>query len=89
VAALNRKAENEIINLAGSEFVTINQVIQNLRKIFGEVKVEHKPSRPEDFRGARVSIVKAKKLLGWSPKTKFQKGLELFVKSMGETGLES
>jgi len=89
VAALNRKAENEIINLAGSEFVTINQVIQNLKKIFGDVKVEHKPSRPEDFRGARVSIVKAKKLLGWSPKIKFQKGLELFVKSMGEARLDS
>jgi len=82
VAALKRRAENEVFNLAGAEFVTINQVIQGLKKIFGEVKVEHKPSRPEDFRGARVSIAKAKKQLGWQPKTKFEKGLELYVKSV-------
>lgn len=82
VAALKRSAENEIFNLAGVEFVTINQVIQSLRKIFGEVKVEHKPSRPEDFRGARVSIEKAKRLLGWQPKKRFDEGLRLYVKSI-------
>lgn len=80
VAALKRAAENEIINLAGSEFVTINQVVENLKKLFGEVKVEHKPARPEDFLGAKVSIAKAKRLLRWTPKIRFNKGLELYVK---------
>jgi len=82
VAALKESAENQIFNLAGAEFVTINQVIHNLNKIFGEVKVEHKPSRPEDFRGARVSIAKAKRLLGWEPKTRFKEGLGLYVKQL-------
>jgi nucleoside-diphosphate-sugar epimerase len=81
-AALKGSAENQIFNLAGTEFVTINQVIQNLNKIFGEVKVEHKPSRPEDFKGARVSIKKAKRLLEWEPKTKFKEGLKLYVKQL-------
>jgi len=80
--ALKGNAENQIINLAGAEFVTINQVIDDLKKIFGEVKVEHKPSRPEDFMGARVSIAKAKQLLGWQPKTKFAKGLKQYVNSL-------
>jgi hypothetical protein len=36
-AALKGKAENQILNLAGAEFITINQMIQSLREIFGEV----------------------------------------------------
>jgi len=84
VAALKGSSENQIINLAGSEFVTINQVVQSLKAIFGEVKVEHKPARPEDFKGARVSIAKAKRLLDWRPKTKFKQGLELYVKQVAK-----
>jgi nucleoside-diphosphate-sugar epimerase len=80
--ALRDSAENQIINLAGAEFVTINQVIQDLEKLFDEVKVEHKPSRPENFRGARVSITKAKQLLEREPKTKFEEGLRLYVKHL-------
>jgi len=79
VAALEGAARNQIFNLAGAEFVTINQVIQNLQRIFGEVKVDHKPIRPEDFKGARVSIRKAKQLLGWKPKIEFEKGLGLLA----------
>lgn len=82
VAAMKGSAENQIFNLAGAEFVTINQVIQSLKKIFGEVKVEHKPSRPEDFKGARVSVAKAKRLLGWKPRRKFEEGLGLYVKQL-------
>lgn len=82
VAALKESARNEIFNLAGTEFVTINHVVQSLKKIFGEVKVEHKPSRPEDFRGVRIDISKAKKLLGWEPKTKFKQGLGLYIKQL-------
>ena len=82
VAALKGSAENQIFNLAGAEFVTINQVIQSLKKIFGKVKVEHKSSRPEDFKGVRVSIAKAKRLLGWEPRRKFKEGLGLYVREL-------
>ena len=82
VAALKGNAENQIFNLAGAKFITINQVVDNLKKVFGEIKVEYKPSRPEDFRGARVSIEKATQLLGWKPRTKFKEGLGLYVKSL-------
>jgi len=80
IAALKGSAENQIFNLAGAEFVTINQVVDNLKEIFKKVKVEYKSSRPEDFRGARVSIAKAKQLLGWEPKTNFKEGLGLYTK---------
>nr|MDO8044214.1 NAD-dependent epimerase/dehydratase family protein [Candidatus Baldrarchaeota archaeon] len=79
VVALNNNAKNQIINLAGREFVTINQVIKELRNIFGDVPVKHEPPRPGDFKGTVVSIEKARKLLGWEPNTSFREGLRKYV----------
>jgi UDP-glucose 4-epimerase len=79
IAALSRRAENQVINLAGKEFVTMNRVVDELRKIFGDVEVRHEPPRPGDFRGAVVSIEKARKLLGWEPKIAFDAGLRSYV----------
>jgi len=79
VAALNEKAKNQVINLAGKEFVTISWVVDELRKIFGDILVRHEPQRPGDFKGAVVSIEKARTLLGWEPKTTFSEGLRKYV----------
>jgi len=79
VAALNEKAKDQIINLAGKEFITINQVADELRKIFGDILVKHEPPRPGDFKGAVVSKEKAGELLGWEPKTTFNEGLRRYV----------
>jgi len=80
LAALKERAKNEIFNLAGSEFVSINQMVQGLRDIFGDLDVRHEPARPEDFRGTKVSITKVKKFLGWEPKTRFEEGLRKYVR---------
>ena len=80
VAALSPSAKNEVINLAGKEFVTINAIVGILREIFGDkVKTERAPPRPGDFRGAVISIEKAKRLLGWEPKTDFRTGLMRYI----------
>ena len=81
-AALKGSAENQVFNLAGTEFITVNHVIDCLKKIFGEIITEHKPMRPRDFKGAKISIMKAKRLLGWEPKTKFDEGLRLYVEHL-------
>jgi len=79
VAALSPNAKNQIINIAGKEFVTINQVVEELKKIIGEVPVTYLPERPQDFKGAVISIEKAKKLLGWYPRHTFSEGLRKYV----------
>ena len=79
IAALSERARNQIINIAGDEFITINRIVNELRKIFGEIRVRHEPPRPGDFRGAIISIEKAKKLLNWKPKIKFSEGLRKYV----------
>jgi nucleoside-diphosphate-sugar epimerase len=80
VAALCDQAKNQIINLAGKEFVTIIQVVEELKSIFGDIKIENAPSRPGDFKGAIISIEKAKKVLGWEPKLTFREGLMKYIK---------
>lgn len=79
VASLKTSGKNEVFNLAGVEFVTVNQVVANLKRIFGEIKVERDPLRPSDFKGVVVSVEKAKKMLDWEPKVSFEKGLERYV----------
>lgn len=79
VAAMKESGKNGIFNLAGTEFVTINQIVENLKQIFGRIDVKYEQPRPGDFKGAKVSIEKAKKLLAWEPKTPFSIGLRKYV----------
>lgn len=79
VAALKKTAENQIINLAGAQFVTLNHIAEGLRENFNELKVEYAPPRPHDFKGAIISIEKARQLLNWEPKTTFRQGLKKFI----------
>lgn len=79
VASLKESGKNEVFNLAGDEFVTINRIVATLKQVLGEINVEHKAPRPGDFKGVNVSIEKAKKTLAWKPKTPFEKGLRKYV----------
>jgi len=80
VAALSETARNQTINIAGAEFITINELVDILKQIFEEFPVNRKPPRPVDFKGAKISIEKAKKLLRWEPKTPLRLGLRKYVK---------
>jgi len=79
VAALAEGGKNEIINLAGPEFVTMSQIAEALKEIFGDMLVKNEPARPHDFEGSITSVAKAKRLLGWEPKTRFQDGLRKYI----------
>ena len=85
VAALAEGGKNQIINLAGPEFVTMNQIAEALKKIFGEIPVKHEHVRPHDFEGSKTSIEKAQKLLNWKPKTHFSEGLRKYVEYVKKT----
>jgi len=79
VAALADAAKDQIINLAGPEFVSMNQIAEYLQEFFGNLGIRHEPSRPHDFEGSVTSIEKARKLLSWKPKTSFKDGLCKYV----------
>jgi len=79
VASLKESGKNEVFNVAGAEFVTINQVVADLKRIFRKISLEYRPLRSGDFKGTRVSIEKAKKILAWKPKISFEAGLGRYV----------
>ena len=85
VAALAEGGKNQIINLAGPEFVTMSQIAEVLKEIFGDIPVKYEPAIPHDFEGSITSIAKAEKLLGWKPKTKFQNGLRKYIEYVKST----
>jgi len=82
IASLKSSGKNEIFNIAGPEFISMNHVIEVLREILGEVKVEYAPARLHDFKGLLVSIEKARKLLGWKPKTSFKEGVKKYIENI-------
>jgi UDP-glucose 4-epimerase len=88
VAALCDQAKNQIINLAGKEFVTIIQVVEELRNIFGDIEIKNEPPRPGDFKGAVVSIEKARRLLGWEPKSTFREGLMKYIEYLSSYSIK-
>jgi UDP-glucose 4-epimerase len=79
IAALKDSGKNEIFNIAGPEFISMNHVITVLREILGEAKVGYAPARQHDFKGLVVSIDKARKLLGWEPKTSLKEGIRKYI----------
>jgi UDP-glucose 4-epimerase len=79
IAALHPSGRNQIFNIAGPEFVTINKIVEVLRGSFKNLKVEYAPARPHDFKGAIVKIEKARQMLKWEPKITFENGLKDFI----------
>jgi len=89
VAALAETAKNEIVNLAGPEFITMKQIAESLGTIFGDVKIKYEAARPHDFEGSVTSIEKAKRLLKWKPKNAFKEGLQKYIEYVKKTTPEN
>jgi nucleoside-diphosphate-sugar epimerase len=71
----------EIINLGSDHPVKLNYVIKLIEEKLGKkAKIERFPMHPADLRATWANIEKAKKLLGWSPKTSIEEGIEKTVK---------
>ena len=79
----NKKAKGQIINIGTGKPKKIRNVINLIKnKIksgqpqFGKIKL-----RPEETLKMYPQISKAKKILDWSPKIRFKKGLFSTIKS--------
>jgi UDP-glucose 4-epimerase len=77
--ALNYAAKNQILNIAGNEFVTISEIVNILKETFSGFPISHAEPRPGDFGGVHTSISKAQKLIGWSPLISFRQGLHEYI----------
>ena len=82
VLSLNRKsAVGKEFNIAMGEPTTINRLAEMLLNITGktDLKPKHTDPRPGDIRHSYADISKAKKLLGYVPKTPLKEGLTKLV----------
>jgi UDP-glucose 4-epimerase len=69
--------KGQTINLCGKEKISINDISEYALK-WGATNREYIAKRKDDFRHQKVSIKKAKKLLGWEPEIKFNQGIKDF-----------
>jgi len=79
VAALKEAARNQIYNLQGLRKVTIKEIAEIVKKLVGNVRIEHADVRPGDYDGRIISSEKAKKELGWVPKVDIEEGIRRYV----------
>lgn len=70
----------EILNLGNSAPVSLIQLIQMLYKITGaKENIDEQPMQPGDVERTYANIGKAKKIIGYEPKTSLEDGLIKFV----------
>ena len=70
----------DIFNLGESETVQLKDLIASIEKTLGKkAKINRLPDQPGDMALTCADISKARKVLGYDPKTKFEDGLPKFV----------
>jgi UDP-glucuronate 4-epimerase len=71
----------EIINLGNNYSVSLKELISSVENVVGKkATIERLPEQPGDVPKTFADISKAKRLLGYEPKTKLNEGLEEFYK---------
>lgn len=75
------EALGKVVNIGQGEEITIRDVISLIcnEMNYPFEKVEYRPPRPADVRRLCAGINLAKKLIGYSPKTSFEKGIKLTI----------
>lgn len=77
----NNKDVYEILNLGNSSPVSLKEMINTIADVLGKTpNIQELPMQPGDVERTFADISKAKKLIGYNPKTSFQEGIENFVK---------
>ena len=70
----------EVINLGESETTQLRRLVQLLEQALGKrAVIEHQPMQPGDVPVTYANIDKARRLLGYDPKTKIEAGIEKFA----------
>ncbi|MBN1553830.1 MAG: GDP-mannose 4,6-dehydratase [Phycisphaerae bacterium] len=86
VAAIDRCAGYEIINLGSRRPVRLDDMIQTLETALGvKAKLRRLPQQPGDVDRTFADVARAKRLLGYEPTMPFAEGVERFVKWFRET----
>lgn len=81
ISSLDLGSKFEIINLGNSNPVELSELIKILEYFLNKkAKIRRFPAQPGDALITFADITKAKRLLGYQPEIKIEKGIELFTK---------
>jgi UDP-glucuronate 4-epimerase len=76
VSSIDRVKGCEIINLGGDEPVTLTQMVKTIEQVMGKkAKLDRKPVQPGDVPRTMADVNKARRMLGYEPKTSFSEGV--------------
>ena len=77
-AAESSRAVGQVINVANGEQVTLNELLNKLKKITGrtEIEPEYREPRLGDVRHSLADITRARELLGYEPQVGLEEGLQ-------------
>ena len=77
---MNNSDVYEILNLGNSSPVSLKEMINTIGQAVGvEPKIKQLPMQPGDVDRTYADVSKAKKLIGYEPKTSFKDGIQNFV----------
>jgi len=80
LAALKPAARNQTYTLAPEKAVSIRELAELVRELFGgKIGIEYRPAREDDYPGRAVAAAKARKELDWEPRVDFEEGIRRFV----------
>ena len=77
---LNNENVYEILNIGNSSPTSLKEMINTIARVLEvEPKIKQLPMQPGDVDRTYADITKAKKLIGYEPKTTFEEGIRKFV----------
>ena len=77
---INNKDVYEILNIGNSSPTTLKEMIETIGETLGiKPKIKQLPMQPGDVDRTYADVSKAKKLIGYEPKTQFKEGIKNFV----------
>lgn len=81
IAAIDyNETQFEIINLGSSRPISLKDMISTIEEVIGKkAKIEQLPMQAGDVQKTYADIEKAKRLLGYEPKTSFKDGVKRFI----------
>lgn len=86
LAAMEHEAAFEVFNLGNSSPVLLREMIATLERVLGkEALIDRQPLQPGDVPITYADISKAKRLLGWAPKTPLEAGVRRMAEWLGLT----
>jgi UDP-glucose 4-epimerase len=80
-AAETTRGVGQVINVANGERISLNELLDVLKKIIGrtDVKAEYREPRAGDVRHSQADITQARELLGYEPHVGLEEGLRLTI----------